>query len=94
MRKTHLIVAAGLLLALSGAANAKGPGSGLGGGGQPSSPPGLSNTTGGHNGFDQETSSAFPNGEPKGWDQGKATWKDDPTDATQPLPPGFNDPKH
>ncbi len=93
MRKTHLIVAAGFLLALSGAAEAKGPGLGGGGAQQPIAPPGLSNSTGGHNGFDQETSSAFPNGQPNGWDQGKATWKD-PTDATQPLPPGYNDLKH
>jgi hypothetical protein len=88
MRKTHLIVAAGLLLALSGAAEAKGPGLGGGGAQQPIAPPGLSNSTGGHNGFDD--------GQPKGWDQGKATWKDptDPNDATQPLPPGLNDLKH
>ena len=92
MRKTYFITtAAGLLLAFGGAAQAGGH-SGLGGG-QPSAPPGLSNTTGGHNGFDRDTSSAFPNGQPNGWDQGNATWKD-PTDATQPLPPGYIDPKH
>lgn len=86
MQKIYLVVAAaGLLLAFGSVAEAKGPGAspGLGGGGgQPSAPPGLSNTTGGHNGFDD--------GQPKGWDQGKATWKTDPNDATQPLPPGFN----
>jgi hypothetical protein len=94
MRKLYLLTAAttALMLALGGTAFAGGHGLGSVGG-QPAAPPGLSNTTGGHNGFDSQTTSAFPNGQPKGWDQGSAGWKD-PTDATQPLPPGFAKPNH
>ena len=67
MRRTYLVstVSAALMLGFGGMAQAGGHGQGVGGG-QPAAPPGLSNTAGGHNGFDPETSSAFPNGQPKG----------------------------
>ncbi len=85
MHKTHLIVAAaGLLVVLGGTAQAGGrghsPGLGGPGGGLPSGLSSTNNPTG---------------GEPKGWDQGKAWWKDsDTTGSTDTkettLPPGLS----
>ncbi len=89
MRKSYLIAtAAGLLLALGGMAEAKGPGA-VGGSNSP--PPGF-NSQGGHNGFDRDTSGATTISQPKGWDQGNASWKNDPGDTLnpQPLPPGIS----
>jgi hypothetical protein len=85
MRKSYLI-AAGLLLALGGAAEAKGP-SAVGGG--MSSPPGFS-SPGGRSGFDKDTSGGTTISQPKGWDQPSNAWWKDTTDATQPLPPGIS----
>ncbi len=77
MRRSYLITtAAGLLLALGGAAQA----GHLGAGPPISIPQGFSGNPGLHQGFSS--------GEPKGWTSGTgaADWK---SDATKPLPPGF-----
>ncbi len=91
MQKMYLVAAAaGLLLAFGSVAEAKGPGAspGLGGGGgQPSAPPGFGE--GNKTGFDGGVG-----GQPRGWDQGSQGNGDTWNDATQPLPPGFNEPKH
>ncbi len=86
MRKSYLIAAAaGLLLALGGAAQAAG-GHGLGGGG--GLPSGLSNPS---------NPNSQTGGEPKGWDQGSsnAWWKEPTsttgtTSTTDPIPPGLS----
>ena len=85
MHRSYLI-AAGLLFALGGAAQAKGPGA-VGGSNSP--PPGFSSPDE-HKGFD--TTGSTP--EPKGWDQGQQgkgdTWKQDSGGTTQSLPPGIS----
>lgn len=90
MRKSYLIAtAAGLLLALGGAAQA----GHLGG-----PPPGFSTNPTGHGGF--ETFSGGPSSTapkawdsttqvPGGWDQGKADWKVPDSSTTFNPPPGL-----
>ncbi len=89
MRKSYLIAtAAGLLLALGGAAQA----------GHVGAPPGFSANSTGHGGFETFSSGTTANGwgsttkVPEGWDQGNAAWKktqEDPGSTTFNPPPGL-----
>ncbi len=92
MVKSYLAVtaAAGLVLAL-GASNEAGA-RGLGGGGPSTTPPGFG-SQGGHNGFETFTNGSSTARLPRGWDQGKASWKSGLQGSTPILttrPPGLS----
>ena len=86
MRKSHrdvLVVAAAVAMASPALAGGKGS--------APSStPPGFT-SPGGHNGFETYTGSSTTNGTttsstnlPRGWDEGNAAWKQNPSPTTRP----------